>query len=127
MRRTASALIASSASRLAAIAVVSAWSYGGDTSTMSIATRSTAPTILADGPQQLARQQAPGSGVPVSRRQARIEHVDVDRQVDGVRPVERLGDRVGDDGLRAPLLDLGHEVVAQAVLAHPLEVSTGGQ
>ena len=35
-RLTARALIASSAQRFAAIAVVSAWSYGGETSTMSI-------------------------------------------------------------------------------------------
>jgi hypothetical protein len=38
-----------------------------------------------------------------------------------VRAIERFGDRIGDDGLRAALLDLGHEVVAQAVFAHPLE------
>ena len=38
-----------------------------------------------------------------------------------VGAVERLGDRVGDDGLRAALLDLAHEVPAQALLLHPVE------
>ena len=53
-RRTASALIASSAARLAAIAVVSAWSYGGETSTMSMPGELDGADDLADGAQDLA-------------------------------------------------------------------------
>ena len=120
-RLTASALIASRAARLAAIAVVSAWSYGGETSTMSMPGEVDRADDLADRPQDLAgehparlRRAGPG-------RHARVDDVDVERQVDRVRAVERLGDRVGDDRLGAALLDLAHEVPAQALLLHPLE------
>ena len=88
---------------------------------MSIAARSTARDDPADGPQQLARQHPARLGRARSRAPARIDDVDVDREVDRVRAVERLGDGVVDDGLGAALLDLGHEVPAHALLAHPLE------
>ena len=54
LRRTASALIASRAARLAAIAVVSAWSYGGETSTMSMPGEVDRADDLADRPEHLA-------------------------------------------------------------------------
>ncbi len=82
---------------------------------------STARCDPADGPQQLARQQAARLRRPRARRAARIDHVDVDREVDRVRAVERLGDGVIDDRLGAALLDLAHQVPAEALLAHPLE------
>ena len=92
--RRASALIASSAQRLAAIAVVSAWSYGGETSTMSIPARSTAPTIWRIARRTSRVSMPPGSGVPVPGAMPGIDDVDVERQVDRVGPVERLGDGV---------------------------------
>ena len=63
----------------------------------------------------------PGSGVPGPGRHARVDDVDVEAEVDRVGAVERLGDRLGDDGLGAALLDLAHEVPAQALLLHPVE------
>ena len=119
--RTASALIASSAARFAAIAVVSAWSYGGDTSTTSIPASSTAPTIWRTARRTSRVSIPPGSGVPGAGRQARVDDVDVEAEVDAVGPVERLVDGLGDDRLGAALLDLAHEVVAQALLLHPCE------
>ena len=120
-RLTASALIASSAARLAAAAVVSAWSYGGETSTMSIPARSTAADDLADGAEDLAGQHAAGLGGAGAGRHARIDDVDVEREVDRIGAVERLGDGVGDDRLGSPFLDLAHEVPAHALLLHPGE------
>jgi hypothetical protein len=61
----ASAAIASIAHRLAAIAVTSAWSYGGETSTMSIPASSTAPTIRRMARSNSRVSMPPGSGVPV--------------------------------------------------------------
>ena len=110
----ASALMASSAARLAAIAVVSAWSYGGDTSTTSMPASSTAPTIWRIARRTSRVSIPPGSGVPVPGRHARVDDVDVEAEVDGVGAVERLVDRLGDDRLGPALLDLAHEVVAQA-------------
>ena len=75
----------------------------------------------ADRPEQLAGDEAARLRRPRPRRQARIDDVDVEAQVDRVRPVEGLGDRVVDDRLGAALLDLGHEVVAEALGLHPLE------
>ena len=88
---------------------------------MSIPASSTAPTIRRIARSSSRVSSPPGSGVPVPGREPGIDDVDVDAQVDRVGPVERLGDRVVDDGLGAALLDLGHEVVAQPVLLHPLE------
>ncbi len=76
---------------------------------------------LADRPQDLAGQHAARLGRAGPGRHARIDDVDVEREVDGIRAVERLGDRVGDDRLGAALLDLAHEVPAQALLLHPVE------
>ena len=64
-RFTASALIASRAARFAIIAVISAWSYGGDTSTMSIPASSTRPTIRRTARSSSRVMKPPGSGVPV--------------------------------------------------------------
>ena len=63
--------IASSAQRLASIAVDSAQSYGGETSTMSMPASSTRADDPADGPQQLARQHAARLRRARSRRRAR--------------------------------------------------------
>ena len=109
------------------MAVVSAWSYGGDTSTMSMPARSTAATIWRMARRTSRLSIPPGSGVPVPGRHARVDHVDVEAEVDVVRAVERLVDRLGDDCFRAALLDLAHEVVAQALLRIHSKVSTGGQ
>ena len=88
---------------------------------MSIPARSTAATIWRIA-RSTSRVQHPARlGRPGAGRHARVDHVDVDRQVDAVRSVEGLGDRVGDDGLGAAFLDLAHEVPAQALLPHPLE------
>ena len=88
---------------------------------MSMPATSTADGDPADGAQDLARQHAAGLGRPGAGRDARVDDVDVDRDVHGVRPVEGLGDRVVDDRLGAALLDLAHEVPAQALLLHPRE------
>ena len=88
---------------------------------MSIPARSTAPTIWRIARRTSRVSMPPGSGVPGPGRHARVDDVDVERQVDEVRAVERLVDRVGDDRLGAALLDLAHEVVAQALLLHPVE------
>ena len=95
---------------------------------MSMPARSTAPTIWRIARRTSRVSMPPGSGVPVPGRQARIDHVDVEREVDRVGTVERLGDRVGDHRLGAAFLDLGHEVIAQARVAciHS-KTSTGGQ
>ena len=76
---------------------------------------------LADRAQHLAGQHPARFGCPGAGRHAGIDDVDVEREVDRVRSVERLGDRVGDDRLGAALLDLAHEVPAQALLLHPVE------
>ena len=76
---------------------------------------------LADGAEHLAGQHPARLGRPGPGRHARVDDVDVEREVDRVGAVERLGDRVGDDGLGAALLDLAHEVPAQALLLHPVE------
>jgi hypothetical protein len=109
------------------MAVDSAQSYGGETSTMSMPASSTGRRSGGSARSSSRGSIPPGSGVPVPGAEPGIDDVDVDREVDRVRAVEGLGDRVGDDGLGAALLDLGHEVPAQALLAHPLEHGTGGQ
>ena len=52
---------------------------------------------------------------------ARIDDVDIQAQVDVVGAIQGLIDGLGDDRLRAALLDLAHEVVAHALFLHPLE------
>ena len=83
--------------------VTSETSYAGATSTTSIPTSSTAPP---PGGRRGAARGSASRRAPAfrSRRHPRIDDVDVDRQVDDLRPVEGLGDRVGDDrlGARAP-------------------------
>ena len=64
-RFTASAEIASRATRFAIIAVDSAQSYGGETSTMSMPASSTAPTIWRTARSSSRGSIPPGSGVPV--------------------------------------------------------------
>ena len=84
-RLTASAEMASRAQRFAIIAVDSAQSYGGETSTMSMPARSTAADDPADGPEQLAREHPARLGRAGAGRRAGIDDVDVDREVDRVR------------------------------------------
>ena len=62
---TASAEMASSAQRFAIIAVDSAQSYGGETSTMSMPASSTLPTIRRTARSSSRGSSPPGSGVPV--------------------------------------------------------------
>ena len=76
---------------------------------------------LADRPQDLARQHPARLRRARPGRHARIDDVDVDREVDDLGAVERLGDRIGDDSLGAALLDLAHEMPAQPVFLHPVE------
>ena len=84
-------------------------------------TSSTWLTICRTARKQLARQHAARFGRPGRRGHARVDDIDVDGQVDAVRPVERLHDRVGEHRLAAPLFDLGHGVPPHALFAHPLE------
>ena len=63
----------------------------------------------------------PGSGVPVPGAIPGSMTSMSRAEVDGVRAVERLVDGVVDHGLGAPLLDLAHQVPAQALLLHPGE------
>ena len=56
---------------------------------------------LADGAEQLARQHPTRLRRACTGRETWIEDVDVDGQVDGLRSVERLRDRIGHHGLRA--------------------------
>src|SRR5438477_3651210 len=64
-RFVASAVIASITTRCARIAVISAVSYGGDTSTTSIPASSTAPTIWRTARSSSRARSPPASGVPV--------------------------------------------------------------
>jgi hypothetical protein len=75
----------------------------------------------ADRPEQLAAREPAGLGRAGSGCESRIDDVDIEAEVDRVRSVERLGDRIVDDRLGPALLDLRHEVVAKAVLLHPFE------
>ena len=63
----------------------------------------------------------PGSGVPVPGAKRRVEHVDVDRDVQLVGLGQRLADGVGHHGLEAALPDLLHRVPRHALFEHPLE------
>ena len=76
---------------------------------------------LADRAQHLAAEHPARLRRAGPGRHPRVDHVDVEAQVDEVRAVERLVDRLGDDRFRAALLDLAHEVPAQPLLLHPLE------
>ncbi len=76
---------------------------------------------LADRAEHLAGEHPAGFGGARAGRHARVDHIDVEAQVDEVGTVERLVDGLGDDRLGAALLDLAHEVVAHALLAHPVE------
>ena len=58
--------------------------------------------------EDLARQHTAGFRGPRPRRHPRVDHVDVEAEVDRIGTVKRLGDRLGDHRLRPALLDLAH-------------------
>ena len=102
----------SCASVAAASAVISAWSNGGDTSTMSMPTRSQ-PGEPAHQLQRLPAREPARHRRAGARREGRVEPVDVegeiDRRVAGARAhhLERRGDAVAvrsraPSGSRAP-------------------------
>ena len=63
----------------------------------------------------------PGSGVPVPGRERRVEHVDVDGDVELLGLRQRLADGVAHHVLEAAVPDLLHRVPRHALLEHPLE------
>ena len=74
---------------------------------------------LANGTQQLTGEQTARLRRSGPRREARVQHVDIDGEVDDLRTVQRLGDGIGHHGLRATRFDLRHEVPAHPLGAHP--------
>ena len=101
--------------------MISAWSYGGETSTTSIPARRSSVASRRTARSASRAVIPPGSGVPVPGREGRIAHVDVEGQE---HVVPRLGD--GDDvvhhRVHAPFADLLHQVPAKALLPRPREV-----
>ena len=85
----------------AASAVMPATSNGGQTSTTSAAHRSSSAADAAQRAAQLARRQPARLGRPRAGRERRVEHVDVDREVDALRPAARRGRRVVERRARA--------------------------
>ena len=76
---------------------------------------------FADRPQQVRRLHAARLGRPRSRREPGIEDVDVDRQVNELRTIQRFLDRLLDDRLDAAIEEFAHQVPAHPLGAHPLE------
>ena len=76
---------------------------------------------LPHQPQQVCAGDAARLRGAGTRRVGRIEHVDVDGDVQLVGLRERLGDGVAHDLLEAALPNLLHRVPRHALLEHPLE------
>ena len=105
--------------RLPSIAVTSAWSYGGATSTISSPTRF---GLTADAPhrvQQLAGGQAAWLRRTGAGCHTRVHHVDVDGQEHSVGVLRRQRDRLGQHLVQPAALDLGHLEATHALLGHP--------
>ena len=117
----ARALIASITHRCARTAVTSAWSYGGETSTTSMPTRSTCPTIWRIARSSSRESMPPASGVPVPGAiPGSTTSMSTDRYMQsGPSSASPIASAI--DGLGAAVLDLDHRVPAQALLAHPVE------
>ena len=92
---------------------------------MSIAGELDAADDLADRPQDLPGQHPTRLRRARAGRHPRIDHVDVEREIDRIRSVQGLRDRIGDHGLGAALLDFAHEMPAHALRLHPLEGGLG--
>ena len=71
--------------------------------------------------EQVDRLHASGLRRSGSGREARIEHIDVDREVDVIGTVERFRNRVFDHRCHTAIAELAHEMPAHSLSTHPLE------
>ena len=111
------------ATRSAASAVIPVESNGGHTSTTSAAQRSSSAADAAQRAAQLARREAARLRRAGAGREGRVEHVDVDGQVDPRGARRRRGrSRRRRRASRPRVVDLVHRVPAEALRAHPVEV-----
>ena len=92
----------------------------GITSTTSAADEVDARGDLAHRPEEVDRRHAARLRRPGARRERRVEHVDVDRQVD--RPLPDVRERSLDDLADAEVADVVHEERRDPALALPLEL-----
>ena len=97
-RRAAMPDSASSTTRLASAAVMSAWSYGGETSTTSTPTTGSSRQTRRTASSSCARGQAAGLGSAGARRVPGVGDVDVDRQEHAVAVVDRDRERLVQAG-----------------------------
>ncbi len=111
----------SSTTRCAALTVLSAWSYGGATSTTSKATSGVSSAIDRTARSRSAGFIPPGLRSPGTRCETRIEHIDVDGEVDRVAAVTGPCDGVLDDGTHAAVPHLVHEMPGHVLFLHPVE------
>ena len=74
---------------------------------------------LAHRAQKFRRRQAAGLWRTRSGRKCGIEHIDIYRQIDCFRPVERFADRLLQYGIEAAFLDLSHQMPAHSLFLHP--------
>ena len=97
---------------------MSAWSYGGETSTTSIPTTGSSRQIRRTASSSWRDDSPPGSGVPVPGAEPGSHDVDVHRQEDALALVGGDGERLGQALREAAVHDLGH-LVASACSAPP--------
>ncbi len=117
--RAAIALSDSSTTRLPRAAVMSAWSYGGDTSTTSTPTTGSSRQTRRTASSSCRADRPPGLGGPGAGRVAGVADVDVDGQEHPVAVVGRDRERLGQARVQAAGDDLGHLVGPHALLGHP--------
>ena len=112
---------ASSTTRLASAAVMSAWSYGGETSTTSTPTTGSSRQTRRTASSSSRAVRPPGSGVPVPGACPGSRDVDVDREEHAVAVVDRDRERLVQAGVEAARADLGHLEGAHPLLGHPVQ------
>ena len=120
-RRAAMPDSASSTTRLASAAVMSAWSYGGETSTTSTPTTGSSRQTRRTASSSCARGQAAGLGCAGAGRVPGVGDVDVDRQEHAVAVVDRDAERLVEAVVEAAGDDLGHLEGPHPLLGHPVQ------
>ena len=88
---------------------------------MSRPTRWTALTIRRIALEEFPGGEPAGLGRPGSRRKCRVEHIDIDRDVDCFRPVQSFLERVVEDSVESSVLDFCHQVPPHALGVHPVD------
>ena len=112
---------ASSTTRLARNAVISAWSYGGATSTTSIPATGSSIAIRRTASSSCRPVSPPGSGVPVpGAMPGSTTSTSTDRKT-ASQSSSRDGERLGQAFVQAPRHDLGHLVAAHLLVGHPVQ------